>query len=772
MRKVFVFGFFSDFLNKSRNAPLASESLCLYLKDILDNNCKSDFDIHYVNVANSNKSFSLECNKSVENKHQIGTVSFGKLYRRFIWRKIYWKKVFRFCKKNVDKNDIIIIYHSLYLNKLLKKIKLNIGCKIILVGAELYSSVTNDKKAKKREIESYSYANAHILISDVLKKEINIERPSVILSGNYKPYDDANKNKKFSITDNKIHLVYSGTFDPIKGGVFAAIDAMNYLNDKYVLHILGFGDFVKVKEHISKSDYRESIIFEGTKTGKEFLDFLSKCDIGLSTQNSLADFNNSSFPSKIITYCKCGLSVVSTPSISVTSSPFKSITSFSTSCDPISIADAIKECKSLNNPIDFLKQIDKDFTSQFVSLLNIISYSNTYFIANNYYGGSTGNLARLIQSYILSNGNDCFFAYHIGKKKQAPYMFKYGFDFEHYLSPILTRLSGNNFGYMHFSSKKLLKLVDKIKPSILNLHCMNSYTLNICWFLNKIKKRKYKTIITNHALFYATGTCGHPYKECDKYKNGCGKCPNKRYSCKSFLIDRTHKNWINMRNALDNRSLYMTSVSDYVRDFCFSSPITKNICNETILNGIDVNIFKYHQTEKNDAKTHILYVSSSIRNSNKGFKQFLDLLDMFKTNKNFVFHVVGEIVPELKQYQNIICHGIIQDKNQLAKLYSMCDLFLITSRRETFSLPVAESLCCGTPVAGYKCGGPESFADSRYAKLFEFGNTKELYEYILNGNYKSIDKMALALESSKIYNSKIMVEKFGGLFERVLNNNE
>ena len=40
--------------------------------------------------------------------------------------------------------------------------------------------------------------------------------------------------------DGKIHCVYAGTFDPRKGGM-SAVNAAKFLDEKYHIHILGFG---------------------------------------------------------------------------------------------------------------------------------------------------------------------------------------------------------------------------------------------------------------------------------------------------------------------------------------------------------------------------------------------------------------------------------------------------------------------------------------------------------------------------------------------------
>ena len=755
MGDIYFFSYFSNFIGKKRNAPLASEALSLYIKDLLD---KSYKDVIYVNLAHSLKSFCAEKNKRIGNDVQIGTFSFGKIYRKYIWKKIYWKKIFRFCKRNINENDLIIIYHSLYTNHLIKKIKEKIRCKVILIGAELYSDVTGNKNDLRLELESYINSNGHILISNSLKKRIKIERPSVILSGDYRELSISD-NRKFSSSDNKIHLVYSGTFDAIKGGVYKAIDAMKFIDDKYVLHILGFGNKELVMKHIKESGEQNRIHFEGSKSGEDFLNFLCACDIGLSTQDSNAVFNNSSFPSKIINYIKCGLQVVSTPSPSLIDSEFSSLVNISNGDNPADIALAISGIKKDTKHISTFKNIKQTFELEFYKLVNSISKSKRILIVNNCLGGSTGNISSSITKHLLKQGHDALFCYFLGGHSKEFGHKKYGFFFEHYLSPLITRVSGNVYGYMYFSTLQLKRITRKYDPSLVNLHCINSYSLNIFKYLRYLSKHNIATTIVNHALFFATGNCGHPLNNCRKYLTGCGECPDKRNGCKSLVFDRTHKNWIKMKEALLSNNFNMISVSDYVKQFYLESPITTNINNITILNGVDTEIFNYKEAKFNDGKIHILYVSSSVKSVFKGFDQFLRILSFFGDNLDFVFHTVGNVDPNLK-YNNLIKHGVVKSKNELSDLYRKCDLFLLTSKDETFSLPVAESLCCGTPVVGFKCGGPESFACSDYCNFYEFGDVKSICEFIKSKIYLNYNKELISKGSITMLSKDKMLNNY------------
>jgi glycosyltransferase involved in cell wall biosynthesis len=145
----------------------------------------------------------------------------------------------------------------------------------------------------------------------LLDEKINIShKPSCIIHGTYHVEPDRHQKPE----DGKIHVVYAGTFDPRKGGAAAA--AAEYLDERYHVHILGFGsdedknNLLKIIEEISKKT-NCVITFDGLKSGDEYIYFIQKCDIGLSTQNPDAAFNSTSFPSKILSYMANGLQVVS-----------------------------------------------------------------------------------------------------------------------------------------------------------------------------------------------------------------------------------------------------------------------------------------------------------------------------------------------------------------------------------------------------------------------------------------------------------------------------
>ena len=190
--------------------------------------------------------------------------------------------------------------------------------RLIIEAEEIYSDVTNNKKKRKKEIDFFSIADAFLFPSELMDEHINKEKkPSAIIYGTYRVEYDRNLTfDRMGTEERIIHCVYAGTFDPQKGGALAAVATAGFLPCNYHIHIIGFGTDLekqRLQDEITGVSGKEGarVTFDGLLSGEEYIRFLQSCDIGLSTQNPNAEFNNSSFPSKILSYMANGLRVVS-----------------------------------------------------------------------------------------------------------------------------------------------------------------------------------------------------------------------------------------------------------------------------------------------------------------------------------------------------------------------------------------------------------------------------------------------------------------------------
>ena len=79
------------------------------------------------------------------------------------------------------------------------------------------------------------------------------------------------------------------------------------------------------------------------------------------------------------------------------------------------------------------------------------------------------------------------------------------------------------------ATKKLLHILDEIKPDIIHLHNLHGWYINFPLLFNYIKKRNIKTIWTLHDCWAFTGHCPHfDMIGCTKWKTGCFGCSQYR----------------------------------------------------------------------------------------------------------------------------------------------------------------------------------------------------------------------------------------------------
>ncbi len=272
--------------------------------------------------------------------------------------------------RQLTSSDVVLCYHNMQMCNLLRRAKQNAGFKLILEVEELYSDVSGDANQRKQELDTFRYADAFVFPTELLNHSVNPDgKPFALCSGVYRANERIAKQRD----DGKIHLVYAGTLEPRKGAA-AAIAAAALLDDHYVLHVLGGGRSEWVDDirdaiiDASEMSAGCKIIYEGIKSGKEFDAFIQSCHIGLSPQNVDAEFNATSFPSKVFMYLSNGLSVVSVD-LPVFTAEMRSALTLCADNSPKSLSEAVEKtanCKKSN----FLNDFDERFGASLQALIN------------------------------------------------------------------------------------------------------------------------------------------------------------------------------------------------------------------------------------------------------------------------------------------------------------------------------------------------------------------------------------------------------------------
>lgn len=355
MEKIFYMAYY-NLTNGSerRNAVLSSVNKMNYICEALENN---GYNTEIVSASGATeKKFCKSKKVKLTDKTTLKLFSSLPRLNRIVSvidRVILKTKLFLYMIKNTNKDSIVMVYHSLGYMSLVKRLKKLKGFKLIIEAEEIYGDVIGDEKTSQKEYEFFKIADAFIFPTELLSEKVNTEKkPEAIIYGTY--HIEKELPKLFS--DGKIHCVYAGTLDPRKGGAIASAESALFLNENYHIHILGFGNEKEKAETLNTIDSiskksKAKITYDGLLSGEEYIKFIQSCDIGLSTQNPNGKYNDTSFPSKILSYMANGLRVVSVRIPVVEESGIGKCVYYYDEQTPENIAKAIKS-------IDFSEEYD------------------------------------------------------------------------------------------------------------------------------------------------------------------------------------------------------------------------------------------------------------------------------------------------------------------------------------------------------------------------------------------------------------------------------
>ncbi len=342
------------------------------------------------------------------------------------------------------------------------------------------------------------------------------------------------------------------------------------------------------------------------------------------------------------------------------------------------------------------------------------------------------------------------------------------------LSAFYRRFTGRQFDGGIIQTNRIINILRREKPDIVHLHCINGNNINVYCLYDYLSHNNIKTILTLHANFPFTGGCGHSY-ECEQWVTGCSKCPILKEATQSWFFDGTARTWRKQMacyKRFKKENLYITAVSPWLLERSKKSPMLSRFDSRVVMNGVDVSVFKprvscwRERLGICDNEKMLFYATAGFypyEEDLKGGRYILQLAEVLKDHgcKIVVAANYGKVD---KLPSNVIYLGRTKTQIELAELYSAADLTIITSKLETFSMPVAESLCCGTPAVGFKAGGPESIAIRDFTEFVEYGDTVVLANVVLQWLTKEIDSVVVANAANNRYSKEIMTNNYIDLY--------
>jgi glycosyltransferase involved in cell wall biosynthesis len=257
-----------------------------------------------------------------------------------------------------------------------------------------------------------------------------------------------------------------------------------------------------------------------------------------------------------------------------------------------------------------------------------------------------------------------------------------------------------------FFGTNFLKYSVYREADIVHLHWINAGLVDIKT-LQSIDK---PIVWTIRDMWPMTGGC-HYTMGCDRFKVGCGKCPQLG---SNMLNDLSHK-------VVERKSKYLPTtttlvgISEWVTNLARESYLFKDFDIITINNGVDTSSFIRFSKEYarnclgiSTKKRIILVGSAKLSDYYKGLDKFLESLSYLDKEECYLMFF-GNVDPKILQILNFEFNslGYIDNYNRLSLAYSAADVFVAPSIQEAFGKTIVESIACGTPVVTFDVGGPK-----------------------------------------------------------------
>jgi glycosyltransferase involved in cell wall biosynthesis len=313
---------------------------------------------------------------------------------------------------------------------------------------------------------------------------------------------------------------------------------------------------------------------------------------------------------------------------------------------------------------------------------------------------------------------------------------------------------------------------------VIHIHELHGYYVNYFQVINFISKKNIPLVWTLHSEFDFTGKCGYSYS-CIKWQKECNFCPQVDVYPKSLYFDFSKYLFRKKKNVFSNlQKVIFVPVSNWL-DNKKKLSFLKDFNSTIVYNGIDtIKTFypkyknNHYEAIKSNGEFIVLSVAPDIFSDRKGGKTILDIAERLK-HLPIKFVLVGTDESQTSKQENVIYISLIKDQKRLSEVYSISDLFLLTSKFETFSLTTIESLACGVPVIGYDCGGATEIAPPPFGNFIPYGDIEGLTQLISECYSKKFSlpsKDECVNFIKKNYSSNKMFNKYFSIYNNIANN--
>lgn len=298
------------------------------------------------------------------------------------------------------------------------------------------------------------------------------------------------------------------------------------------------------------------------------------------------------------------------------------------------------------------------------------------------------------------------------------------------------RLTGRSGFFSKRATKKLIRQLELFKPDIIHLHTLHGYYLHLPTLFRYLKETDMPVVWTMNDCWAFTGHCacynaaenapaiGKPKRKrvqeatvgCERWQTGCGKCVLKYSYPRSWIWDRSARNWTDKRALFSGlHHMVLATPSQWLLDELKLS-FLKDYPAYVIPGCVDTDAFRpcanaeylYQAAQAYSLdelrERHLVLSSAEVWNGDKGLDDLKELAQAL--GSDYCVAAVGLSESQLKEGipANFLCVPLPGNANDFAALYTAAEVCVSTRRDDFSGLDLLQSMACGTPVVCYDTG--------------------------------------------------------------------
>ncbi len=351
---------------------------------------------------------------------------------------------------------------------------------------------------------------------------------------------------------------------------------------------------------------------------------------------------------------------------------------------------------------------------------------------------STGRICTDIADILTREGHECRIAW--GREAVPPQFQQYAVRVGRFAEVLAHGGKARLFDAAGLGSvaatRRFVKWIKAYDPDVIHIHNIHEYYINFKVLFQYLKQSGKPVVWTLHDCWSFTGHCTYfDIYRCERWKTGCGDCPQRKNYPKSLFFDRSARNFeLKKRYCATLPDLTLVPPSKWLGGLLEQSLFAEGPARIRVINnGIDLNSFSPTPSnfrEKNglEGKKILLGVANPW-GERKGLDDFLYLREHL--GEEYAIVLVG-LSPEQRDALPEGILGILRTNSvkELAQIYTAADIFLNPTYEDNYPTVNMEAQACGTPVITYRTGGSPENVDPASGVIVERGDRAALLDAV------------------------------------------